>query len=32
MISEKTRERSAATNNRMSPPVNFLSIDCKFLL
>jgi hypothetical protein len=32
MISEKTRERSAATNNRMSPLVNFLNIDCKFLL
>jgi hypothetical protein len=32
MISEKTRERSAATNNRMSPLVNFLNIDFKFLL
>jgi len=32
MISEKTRERSAATNNRMSPLVNFLNIECKFLL
>ena len=32
MISEKTRERSAATNNSMSPLVNFLNIDCKFLL
>jgi hypothetical protein len=32
MISEKTRERSAASNNRISPLVNFLNIDCKFLL
>jgi hypothetical protein len=31
MISEKTRERSAASNNRISPLVNFLNIDCKFL-
>ena len=30
IISEKTRERSAATNNRMSPLVNFLNIACKF--
>jgi hypothetical protein len=26
MISEKTRERSAATNNKISPLVNFLNI------
>jgi hypothetical protein len=32
MISEKTRERSAASNNRISPLVNFLNIKCKFLL
>lgn len=32
MISEKTRERSAATNNRISPLVNFLNIEYKFLL
>ncbi len=32
MISEKTRERSAATNNRISPLVNFLNIGFKFLL
>lgn len=32
MISEKTRERSAASNSRISPLVNFLNIDCKFLL
>ena len=31
MISEKTKERSAATNNRISPLVNFLNIECKFL-
>jgi len=32
MISEKTRERSAATNNKISPLVNFLNIECKFLV
>ena len=32
MISEKTKERSAATNNRISPLVNFLNIEYKFLL
>ena len=32
MISEKTRERSAASNKRISPLVNFLNIECKFLL
>jgi hypothetical protein len=32
MISEKTRERSAATNNKISPLVNFLNIACKFLV
>jgi hypothetical protein len=32
MISEKTKERSAATNNRISPLVNFLNIEYKFPL
>ena len=32
MISEKTSERSAATNSSMSPLVNFLNIEYKFLL
>jgi hypothetical protein len=32
MISEKTRERSDATNNKISPLVNFLNIACKFLV